>query len=117
MFDIARDLAEPEQMFLLGSKRRSTEDDSDDSDDSDNDDDDDDDNDTGSNSDSDTVNGEKTETDSELADQEARVLSFTIGSPPTSTIPSDCGWEAFTLYYALPDGFVYSICPVLPHDR
>ncbi|ORY95443.1 hypothetical protein BCR43DRAFT_493011 [Syncephalastrum racemosum] len=108
LFDIARDLTEPEQIFLLGDKRRNRDDnsDSDDHDDPEN----------TSDSDSDIDHSEATETGSEFYEEEDRVLSFAVGSLPRSSVPSDCGWEAFTLYYALPDGFIYSICPVLPHD-
>ncbi|CAO3591650.1 unnamed protein product [Absidia cylindrospora] len=43
-------------------------------------------------------------------DEEEEVATFTLGGPSHDT----SGWEPFTVYYALNNGHMYALCPVLP---
>ncbi|ORZ20684.1 hypothetical protein BCR42DRAFT_409282 [Absidia repens] len=43
-------------------------------------------------------------------DEEEEVATFTLGGPSHDT----SGWEPFTVYYALKNGHMYALCPVLP---
>jgi hypothetical protein len=50
--------------------------------------------------------------DDELEEDE-EVATFTLGGPSQDT----SGWESFTVYYALKNGHMYALCPVLPFKR
>lgn len=46
-------------------------------------------------------------------DEDEEVATFTLGGPSQDT----SGWEPFTVYYALKNGHMYALCPVLPFQR
>lgn len=46
-------------------------------------------------------------------DSDEEVVTFTVGG----NSQNDSGWEPFNIYYALRNGHIYALSPVIPYKR